>query len=210
MKELLYNDFLRIKKFSINILIDILITLISVYSKNIPILLLGLFALTGDLIYISVKEKNIGFTRAKIRDLKQIYSVKDIVSEKYALVYISTALLFVIDYILIHLFGRTEFISAFQVQIIIFYLFLPILLPILLNTSEVVSTVSVLLIALIDAGFFFRMEEELLRYFTSTNVLICVILSLIFASLSFLASLKILDKKEWFRWKRYFIRICWI
>ena len=156
MKELLYNDFLRIKKFSINILIDILITLISVYSKNIPILLLGLFALTGDLIYISVKEKNIGFTRAKIRDLKQIYSVKDIVSEKYALVYISTALLFVIDYILIHLFGRTEFISAFQVQIIIFYLFLPILLPILLNTSEVVSTVSVLLIALIDAGFFFK------------------------------------------------------
>ena len=187
MKELLYNDFLRIKKFSINILIDILITLISVYSKNIPILLLGLFALTGDLIYISVKEKNIGFTRAKIRDLKQIYSVKDIVSEKYALVYISTALVFVIDYILIHLFGRTEFISAFQVQIIIFYLFLPILLPILLNTSEVVSTVSVLLIALIDAGFFFRMEEELLRYFTSTNVLICVILSLIFVSLSFLA-----------------------
>lgn len=73
-------------------------------------------------------------------------------------------------------------------------MFLPILLPILLNTSEVVSTVSVLLIALIDAGFFFRMEEELLRYFTSTNVLICVILSLIFVSLSFLASLKILNK----------------
>ena len=76
MKELLYNDFLRIKKFSINILIDILITLISVYSKNIPILLLGLFALTGDLIYISVKEKNIGFTRAKIRDLKQSINIE--------------------------------------------------------------------------------------------------------------------------------------
>lgn len=196
MKALLYNDFLRTKKFSANILMDVLFTLISVYSKNIPILLLGFFGLVRDLIYISVKEKNSNFTRAKMSDLKQIHSVKDIVLEKYALIYISTALLFVFDYIVIHLPGRTELISSFQIQLVIFYLFLPILLTVLLNTNEIIATVFVVLISVLDAVCLFRMEEKLLQYFTSTNIFICVILSIIFAGISFLASFKILDKKE--------------